>query len=641
MLQAIRDKAQGWIAWAIVILISIPFALWGIQEYLGVGAEPTAAVVDGEKITQRMLDQRLRDFRESLRYSLGDSYSPDLFDDNELRPQVLDAMIEEIVLSGAAQDWNLRTSAAQARAFIASIPAFQRDGRFDAQLYEATVRNRGVGAAGFEQGVLRDLAVEQLRSGVRNSAFLTDSELADRVRLSREQRIIRYLRIPAEHYRGAVVADATAVEDFYRQNPQRYRMPERVKLSYLVLDAADLGALVEVEDGALRQYFEDHRAEFIGLEERAVQHILIAARTGDDEQLAQARERAEALLAELRAGADFAEVARTHSEDPGSAANGGDLGWVEPGLMVPDFERAAFSLGKGELSEVVQTEFGFHIIKVSDIRGGSGAGFEELRDQVESAYRRFEAENLYFDYAERLAESAYENSDSLIPAAETLGLQVQTTDWLERDGVFPAPLDSPRVAGAVFSDDVLLERHNSELIETGQQRAVVVRVAEYEPAGLIPLEQNRAAVEADYVMHAAAAEAARLGAELLGRLEEGAGSLAELASLDEGYVLHEPGAVGRMQADLPAELLSVVFGLEPPAADGKRHAGVQTASGDYILLELAAVEPGQLAAMPPAERERFARAGRDALAEIEMGYVTQSLRDAAKVEVEALRTEEP
>lgn len=641
MLQAIRDKAQGWIAWVIVILISIPFALWGIQEYLGVGGEPEVAVIEGEAITERMLDQRVRDFRENLRYSLGEAYSPDLFEDSVLRPQVLDAMVEEIVLTGAAQDWNLRTAPAQARAFIASIPVFQRDGRFDTQLYEATVRNRGIGPAEFEQGVLRDLAVEQLRTGVRDSALVTESEVAERVRLLREQRVVRYLTIPAERHRGEVVVEEGALRAYYQENLERYRTPERVKISYLLLDSSELGRLVEVEEGSLRRYFDDHRAEFVGLQERAVSHILLSVPPGSDAAgEAEIRQKAEALLAELRTGAAFADLAREHSEDPGSAAMGGDLGWVEPGIMVPAFEEAAFALEPGTVSEPVRTEFGYHLIQVTDVRGGSGADFDAVRDRVEASYRAFEAESLYFDYAERLAETAYEHSDSLVPAAEALGLDVQTTDWIARDNAFPAPLTSPRVAAAVFSDDVLIERHNSELIEIGPQQAVVVRISEHEPSGILPFDGNKPAIEADYVREQSAQRAAAAGAAYLERMQRGETTLGALAEAG-AYSLYEPGAVGRGQGDVPAEVLRLAFTMAPPQPGSPAYAGTPSRAGDYQLVELSAVEPGQLGAMTTAERERFMGQIRDELGETELESITRNLRNQAKVELTQKKTDTP
>ncbi|MCB1798406.1 MAG: SurA N-terminal domain-containing protein, partial [Gammaproteobacteria bacterium] len=517
MLQAIREKAQGWIAWTIVILISVPFALWGIQEYLGVGGEPEVAVVNGEKITQRMLDQRVRDFRENLRFSLGDNYSAELFDDARLKPQVLNAMVEERLLTDSASDWNLRTGDAQARGFIVTVPAFQRDGRFDQQAYEAAVRNRGMSRVNFEQGVRQDLALSQLRSGIRETVFVTETDLSARVRLGAEQRTVRYARLPASSFIDQAVPSEEQLRRYYESNQDRYRTPERVQVNYLLLDASALGSLVDVNDEALQQYFRDHRAEFVAREERAMRHILITVAPGaGDDEVAKAQGKADDLLAQLRGGADFASLAQANSDDPGSAKSGGDLGWVERGLMVPAFEDAAFTLAKGDFSDPVRTEFGFHIIQVTDVRGGSDAAFADMRDKVEAAYRKFEAENLYFDYAERLAQSAYENSASLTPAAEALGLTVRTTDWVTRSGQLPAPLDAPKVMNAVFSDDVLTEGHNSELIEVGPQRAVVLRVAEHEAAGVLGFDQNRKTIESDFRRANASELAAQTGAKFLG-----------------------------------------------------------------------------------------------------------------------------
>jgi peptidyl-prolyl cis-trans isomerase D len=634
MLQAIREKAQGWIAWAIVILISIPFALWGIQEYLGVGGEPEVAVVDGEAITERMLDQRTRDFRESLRFSLGDSYRADLFEDSTLRPQVLNAMVEEMVLAKNAADWNLRTSDAQVRGFITSVPSFQRDGRFDQLSYETAVRNRGMSRAGFEQSVRQDMALAQLRGAVRDSAFVTESDLESRVRLRDEQRAFSYARVPAAAHINQVTFEQDDLRRYYEANLDRYRTPERVKISYLLLDAAGLGDVADPSEEALRQYFEDHRAEFVAREERAMRHILVAlpADAGEDEAK-EAEEKAGALLQQIRAGGDIASLAKENSDDPGSAGNGGDLGWVERGVMVPPFEEAGFALDKGEVSDLVRTDFGFHIIQVTDIRGGSDAGFADLRDQVEAAYRKLEGENLYFDYAERLAESAYENPASLAPAAEALGLQIQGTDWVTRDSRLNPPLDSPKVLNAAFSDDVLVEGNNSELIEIGQQQAVVVRVAEHEPAGVKPFDENLALIESDFKNHKASEAAAQTGEKALAELLAGARTLTEIAS-ENAWTLEQPGAVSRNQAGIPSAVLVKAFALQPPQAGSPRYAGVESVIGDYVLIELTEVQPGSLQSLSDDERAAVSEqaAGRTANAEVQ--YFTQSLRERSDIDIQ-------
>lgn len=633
MLQAIREKAQGWIAWTIVILISVPFALWGIQEYLGTGSEPEVAVVNGEKITQRMLDQRVRDFRENLRFSLGDNYSAELFDDARLKPQVLNAMIEERLLADSASDWNLRTGDAQARGFIVSVPAFQRDGQFDQQAYEAAVRNRGMSRVGFEQGVRQDLALSQLRSGIRETVFVTEADLKTRVRLGAEQRTVRYARVPAASFVDQAVPGEDQLRRYFESNVERYRTPERVQVSYVLLDATSLGGLVEVSDEALQQYFRDHRAEFVAREEREMRHILVAIAAGaGDEDVAAAQAKADDLLAQLRGGAEFASVAQENSDDPGSAQSGGDLGWVERGLMVPAFEDAAFALPKGELSDPVRTEFGFHIIQVTDVRGGSDASFADMREKVDAAYRRFEAENLYFDYAERLAQLAYENSASLTPAAEALGLTVNTTDWVTRNDQLPAPLDEPKVMNAVFSDDVLVEGHNSELIEVGSQRAVVVRVAEHEPAGVKGFEQNRATIESDFRKANASEVAAQTGASYLGELESGSTTLAGLAA-EHAWAVEEPGKIGRDDRVVPAEILAKVFDLAPPQSSKPQYAGVVSAEGDYFLIEVASVQGGELAAMPQAERAVVMEQAVSQAANAQLNYVTSSLREQADIKL--------
>jgi len=636
MLQAIREKAQGWIAWAIVILISVPFALWGIQEYLGVGSEPEVAVVEGEKITQRMLDQRTRDFRENMRLSLGDAYRADFFEDSTLKRQVLDGMVEEAVLAKNAVDWNLRTSDMQARGFISSIPAFQRDGRFDQQSYETAVRNRGMSRAGFEQNVRQDLLLGQLRSGVRDSAFVTETELATRVRLNNEKRKLSYARVAADQFLDQIEFSEADLKSYYEANLDRYRTPERVKLSYVLLDAATLASLVDVNEEALEQYFEDHRTEFVAPEERAMRHILISVSpSATEEEVEAASIKADELLAQVREGGDFAILAKENSDDPGSAGSGGDLGWVERGLMVPPFEQAAFELNKDEVSELVRTDFGFHIIQVTDIRGGSDAGFADLREQVESAFRKFEAENLYFDYAERLANSAYESPDSLTPASEALGLKVQTTDWITRDAVLPGALGSPRVVNAAFADDVLVEGNNSELIEVGQQQALVVRIAEHEPAGVKPFADNLDLLGKDYKVDKASEAAAAAGAKAIAELDAGGKSLEQLAS-DKAWALEQPGEVGREQPAVPAEVLAKAFGLKPPEQGATGYAGVVSAEGDYMVIAVSGVQGGELAALSDVERQGVVQQATNGAASAQLRYFTRSLRDRAKVELKPI-----
>lgn len=638
MLQAIRDKAQGWIAWAIVILISIPFALWGIQEYLGVGGEREVAVVNGDPVTERMLEDRVRSVREAMRASLGDAYRADLFDDASLRQRALDAIIEEKVLTDAALDWNMRTSDAQARAVIASIPAFQRNGQFDQLAYETSVRNQGLSRAGFEQLIRQELMLSQLRGAVRGSAFVTERQIAHRVRLRDERRDVAYLRIPAADFQAKVEASDDRLRAFYDENRQRYATPERVRLNYLLLDAATLAGFVEVTEEGLREYYETHRDEFVAREQRATRHILIATAPGADaEAEAAALREAEALRAQLAGGGDFAELAAANSDDPGSAGAGGDLGWVERGIMVPEFEEATFSLEPGEVSAPVKTDFGYHLIEVTAIRGGGDSTFEDVREEVEASLRRVEAENLYFDYAERLAVASYENADSLVPAAEDLGLAIETTDWVTRDGVLPGVLGSPRVITAAFSDDVLLEGHNSELLETDPLTAIVLRVAEHEPAGFEAFADAKEQVEADFVAAESAALAADLGQTLLTDLRSGARQFAEIRAENPAWEAGEAEDATRdapsLAPELAPELSATAFSIAPPNGEETRFTGTATANGDYLLIAVSDAQPGDPAMLAEAERATLAQRLSDRLGNEHSREFAASLREAADIKL--------
>jgi peptidyl-prolyl cis-trans isomerase D len=301
-------------------------------------------------------------------------------------------------------------------------------------------------------------------------------------------------------------------------------------------------------------------------------------------------------------------------------------------MMVGPFEDAAFALKKDEVSEPVSTDFGFHVIQVTGIRGGSEAGFADLRDQVETSLRRFEGENLYFDYAERLANAAYENPDSLTPAAEALGLKVMTSDWVTRDETLPGALNSPRVINAAFSDDVLIEGNNSELIEVGQQQALVLRVAQHQPAGVKRFDDVRQQVEQDYRNDQASELAATAGAAALTALDSANATLKDLAS-ERDWPFEQAGEVGRQRSAVPAEVLAKAFSLKPPAQGAIARTGVVSAEGDYILIEVTEVKGGELAGLAEERRREAGERAAVQASRAQLDYFTRSLRDRTEVEL--------
>jgi len=587
MLQSIRDKAQGWIAWAIILLISIPFALWGIGEYFGGGAEPIVAKVNGDEITDYDLNERTRVARENLRQQLGESYRPEFFPEEELRRQVLEQIINEHVLFQASRDLGMRVSDESVIRYIQSQRAFQVDGRFDVVAYENALRNRGMSKAGFEQIVRQDLLLRQFNDAVRISADAVDYEVAEAGRVEQQSRDLSYTIIPVANFIDDVVVDEAALAAYYKAHEAAYMQPERVKLDYLLLDVSALSEGIEFAEQDLRDYFEQHLGEFTVPRQRKLRYILISLKEGEDKALAHAQELRERLLS----GEDFAELAKKNSQDPVSAAKGGDLGWVEPGMMVKSFDDAAFSLAKGEISKAVKTPFGYQLIQVEDIRGESEPTFDELRDQVAKAYRSFEAEQRFYDYAERLANLSYEQPDSLEPAAKDLGLSVQHSDWLTREGG-EGILASHKVVAAAFSEDVLKDGRNSEVIELEPEKLLVLRVQAHEEAQQKPLTEVREQVIEAYKQEKARDLAANAGESLLEKLRAGA-DMAETIAVD-GWSLNAADDVQRNDRALPQTVLEKAFSLPRPKGDKPVIAGSAMPSGDYAVIAVRSVKDGQL-----------------------------------------------
>ncbi|RTZ72918.1 MAG: peptidylprolyl isomerase [Gammaproteobacteria bacterium] len=632
MLLAIREKAQGWFAWLIVAFITIPFALWGIQSYLGVGEEPVVASVDGTDITQREVEQQVRQMRERLRTQLGKSYRPELFSDEMLRKQVVEQLVNEAVLRETVKAWNLRVSDDFVRRYIRSIPYFQTNGKFNVEAYNIAVRNQGMTQRSFEESVRMDLVMEQLQRGIIASALATDREVNDLVRLRDQQREVAWLVVSGKKLLEGYTPTEEELKAYYEAHKEQWLIPERVKVEYLLLDPEVVGSAIEVTEEKLREYWRQHQDEFQAPEERRVRHILIAAPEGADaETEAEAKARVEDIYERLQKGEKFEELAKALSEDPGSKEQGGDLGWISPGIMAKAFEEAAYALQKGEISKPVRTPFGFHVLQVVDIKSGGEGGFEAMRDRVEAAYRRQQAEQLLFDKAEKLADLTYENPDSLEVAAEELGLKVQQSDWFDRNGGI-GPLASPKVVGAAFSEDVLQEGHNSELIELDEDRVLVLRVVEHEAEQIPPFEQVKEKVTQALKREKASELARKEGEALVAAVNSGDASLEKLAQ-EKGWKYIEPAFLGRQATQVPAAVVKKAFELPRPDAGKASVAGTDLGAGDYAVLVVQAVKDGDPASLDEAARKREMEQLASRKGNAQFNLMGRFLREKADVEI--------
>ncbi len=626
MLQAIRDKAQGWIAWVIVGFISVPFALWGIQEYLGVSGEPVAARVAGTEITQKQLESSVERFRGQLREVFGGKI-PEAYTDEALRKQVLDGMISDYLVSSHANQQGIRAGDGMVREEIRNYPTFQKDGKFDADLYQSSLLQQGRSPAAFENLIRQEISVDVLRRAISETSVVSDAELDSFISLKEQQRLISYLVVTNSQDADTQLVTDAEVRAWYDANPANYLRPEQARLEYLELSRAIIAEDISIDDAVIQNYYDEHQQNWSADEKRSVRHILF---TVDSKQSdAEAKAAAEAVLAQLRDGADFAQLAREHSADPGSANAGGDLGVVEKGLMVKPFEDAAFALEKGQISELVRSRFGYHIIEVTDIQGGGVKPLAEVESDIRAQLQADEAERLFFDYHEQLANLVYDSPDSLEPAAEALGLKVQQSDWLARTGN-PEGIGTPRVMLAAFGDDVKEQGFNSEVIELDAERVVVVRMLEHRDVSTMPFDEVADLIRQQLELKAKSEIASKKAAALLARLEAGE-TIAAIAE-SESLAVEADKQVSRDTSDIPGAIVSAAFALQQNG-DQPAYTTAALVTGNHAVIELKSITDGDIAATSEAERSELRKQLADSRGKKALSAYIEWLRASNEIEI--------
>ena len=584
MLQAIRDKTTGWIAYAIIFLISVPFALWGVNSYLGGGEAVAAATVNGQDISVRDFDTAYANYRQRLSRAFGGTIPVAFGDETLLKSQVLTQLIEDFALRQYVVEQGYRIGDEQLGKLIRAEQVFQTDGRFDQSIYAAQLGSLGYSTGGFEQEFRQNQAMEQLQSGINATAFMVPERKKQFASLSSQSRKIRVLTrdMDAEKYG----VDEAEIEAYYQANTIRYMSPEQVKIDFLELNLESIKSLIEIEDEQVLDRYEQAKDSYTAAEYRSASHILLtleeAASNEDSERV---RQRLLDLREQIVATGDFASAAREFSQDPGSAADGGNLGELERGVMVQPFEDALFQMQVGELSEPVRTAFGWHLIKLDQLSGGETRSLEEVRPEIEDEIKAEIAENQIYDILENLSNLAYEQPDSLSPAAEQLGLTLQTSDWFDRNSGTGVALE-PRVRSVAFSNQVLREGINSEAIELADNRILFVRLNTYQPAEQLPLEAVKQVIVSELKAQKARNNNARFGKEALETLRGGE-SLDQIASKWD-LVVVDRGFVERSNTEIDRELLQMVFAMDKPAA-GMIFEGLPRSDGSYSLVELSGV----------------------------------------------------
>jgi peptidyl-prolyl cis-trans isomerase D len=575
----------------VVFLIFLPFAFFGMESYFqrdGLGAE--VARVGDYRITQQEFQQTLRERQDAMRRMVNNApLDQSVLDSPEMRFAALEQIVRERLLLSQAVRAGMRVTDEQLRELIMSQQAFRLDGKFSSDLYDAFLRNQGMSPLGFEASLRHDLLQQPLMDAFAASGFLPRTVVERIVRLSEQTREVSTVTIAPAAFAAQVSVDDAAVKAYYDSRAGEFRVPEQVRLEYVVLSLDNLAAQVKVPEDEVLQAYKQSSARFTAPEERDASHILVQVpASATAEAKAAAHAKAADLVKQLQATPErFGEFARAHSDDPGSARSGGDLGFLERGATQPPFDDALFSMKSGEIRGPVETEFGYHVIRLNGVRGGSIKPFEEVRATIEADMRRAVAQRNYAELAEQLNNMAYEQSDSLKPAAEALKLEIQQSPWIARTPTPGSPLGSEKFLSAAFSEDVIKNKRNSEVVEVAPGTLISARALEYKPAALRPFEE----VQADIRKRLSEAEARKRA------VADGRAKLEKLVKGEEADVnWGKPLVIGR--AD-PQGLGEAAF-KEAFRADAHKlpaFVGAEDPQLGYQLIRVTAVnQPAEVSA---------------------------------------------
>lgn len=565
-------------------LITLPFAFWGVESYVrNAGTGNDVATVGSSRISQQELQQALRDQQERMRQQLGKDVPAGLLDNPELRRTVLDTLVNQRVLSMHAAKERLLVADAQLGAAIQSIPAFQEDGKFSRQRYDAYVASQNMSQGEFEQRLRQDISLQRVLSAVREGTVVARVASDRWIGSLQEEREVSELLLKPEQFAAQVKPAAEAVQAYYDANRKSFETPEQLRAEYLTLSQDAMLAQIAVSDEEINSAYQSQAERYKQSEERRASHILLQA--GKDMPAAEvkaAQAKAEDILKQVRKSPnDFAKLAKQYSQDPGSAEKGGDLGWFGRGMMVKPFEEAVFSLKEGELSGVVRSDFGFHIIKLAGIKAERAKPLQEVRGEIAEELKRQGAAKKYAELAEAFSNTVYEQSDSLKPAAEKFKLSLQQTPWISKGATVAGLLGNAKLNAALFSDDAIKNKRNTEAVEVTPKTLVAARILEYKPASLQPLESVRADIEKRLVREEAHKLAEKSGEAYLAKLNQG-----EQVDLAWGA----PHSISHVSAPgIAPEAVRAIFASN--IAKLPAYTGIRLASGGYALYRTARIKP--------------------------------------------------
>lgn len=571
----------------VIAVIMLPFALFGVDFYFrGMDSSDQIAKVGDRSIGGNEFGRALRDHQDQMRRVTQGKVDLEMLNSPAVRAGVLDQLIDQKLLIKGAEKDKIMVSDLQLSEYIHDVPAFRDEaGKFSKERYEMLLRTQGMTPAVFEANLRRDALVGQLRQAVESTHWLPKTVTQRLSGIRAQKREVSQHVLTLQSYEAGITIEPSEAKDYYDKNPKLYNLPERVRVEYLQLSMEGLVKSIKVGDDEVQKYYQEHSAQFEKPEERHASHILIAAdEKATPEVKAKAKARAEELLAQAKKNpAGFGELAKAHSQDPGSSPSGGDLGFFQRGRMAKDFDDTVFGMkAAGEIAGPVATRFGYHIIKLEAIKPVERQPVEAVRAQIEDDIRKSTGSRQFAEKAEQFSSLVYEQSDSLKPAADALKLIPEQSAWITRDRAEPAALNNAKLLGAIFSGESIKSKRNTEAIDIGGNTLVAARVIEHVPSARQPLEIVRELIVDHLRSTKAAALAKKDGEATLARLKKGE---------TPAMTWSTPVMVSREKPEgLSPEAAQAVFRTDVTKLPA--YVGYTTPDQRYVIFRVGRVEAG-------------------------------------------------
>jgi len=592
MLTAIKERATGWIAWGIIIFITVPFVLWGIQSYFkDTKNKVPIATVNGSEISFHEYQNELSRQRQVLVHRFGENFDHSLLDSLVIKFQVINNLIDNYLFQEYTADQNYRISDEQLNRIISSNPSFMEDGKFSQRLYFDILTTNRLSAQKFEAFQRQQGAIAQLQNGIINSGFTMTSELEQLLSLYAQRRVTDYVILKVNQFESEFSITDGEIKQYYNNNINNYQAPARIMVDYVELSVKALMESIDPTEEEIQAIYEQTSSQYKQDETRKASHILFTVNSvTSSEEKQEIEKEARLILKRAQSGEDFAELVKKFSNDQGSKNNGGDLGIITRGQMVQPFEDAVFDMQEGEIRGLVESSFGFHIIKLTELKPGRQQILEEVKEEVIEETKRLKSENLFTELGKSFQNLVFEDPENLTTVADELNLPILTSDWFtESQGEGVAAY--PQVRKAAFKEDVLNEGLVSQSVQIGFDTLIAVQKKEYEASRTIDLDEVQEDIAATIRTERAKEKVLEIGEELLSGFDNGSSS-----TLDWNNFVQEQQfkvlILPELRSEIPPHLQNLgnaVFSHTVPENQKYRVGGVVLPDGNYAIYALKSV----------------------------------------------------